>query len=269
MNDFFAQIGLGSRKHVTDGELLGFMDGEIRSGNARRIRFHLEACWTCRRRYEQIQSTIFEFMDYRNQMAARYMPPPSGGKARFLVELQNEIGKPRPSWCARIFSRAHTKAVASLNPVLSLCLVLAAVALVILLAGHDPKTVSAAELLNKAESSEMHFAENGRHVLVSQRVRLSSPTTAFDRLLYRDSEGRRHARQTQLNQAGVELKRRLEVAGVDWQKPLSAADFQRWHDHLSDKQDTVSIDDKTITLLTSTSSSPVTQASLTVRKIDC
>ncbi len=252
---------------MNDGELLGFMDGEIRIGHARRVRLHLEACWSCRRRYELIQTTIFEFMDYRKQLAARYMPPPSGGKVRFLAELQNERARTRSSWCARIFNRMRSWGVV-MNPALSACLIVVGVVLTVLLSLRNPTTVSAGELLKKAEASETHFNSNRRHSFVSQRIRLSSPTTTLECLLYRDSEGRRHPRSSLLNNADREVKRRLEAAGVDGQQPLSAADFHRWHDGLSDRKDTVSEDNTSVTLLTSTRSSLITQASLTVRKID-
>lgn len=267
MNNFFSRFCAGSRKHVTDEELLGFMDGEVRIGQARRTRLHLEACWSCRRRYEQIQTAIFEFMDYRKQLAARDMPPPSSGRVQFLAQLHNEIARTRPSWCARIFNRLRS-CVFVMNPALSACLILAGVAMTLLLSLRNPTTVSAGELLKKAEAAETHFSDIKKHVLVSQRIRLISPTTTLECSLYRDSEGRQHPRTSLLSKADRGVKGRLELAGVNGQQPLSAADFHRWHDNLSDKQDTVSEDNATVTLLTSTSSNIVTQASLTLRKID-
>jgi hypothetical protein len=207
-------------------------------------------------------------MDFRKRQIARYMPPPEDGKVRFLAKLHNEAAKPPALWCARIFNSFRSRVEMGVNPVLSTCLILVGVFLAAILLGRHPATVSAGELLKKAELSEAKVSDNPRRALVSQRVRISSTGATLEYLLYRDSQGRRHPRSSQPNKAGLELKRRLELAGVDWQQPLSAADFQRWHDHLSDKQDAVSMDDTTVTLLTSTRSSPVTQASLTVRKID-
>lgn len=267
MNNFFSRFCIGSRKHVTDGELLAFMDGEARIGQARTIRIHLEACWSCRRRYEQIQTTIFEFMDYRKQLTARYMPPPSSGRVQFLAMLDNERARTRPSWCARILNRLRSW-VFVMHPALSACLIVVGVAVTLLVSLRNPTTVSAGELLKKAEAAETHFNDNRRHILVSQRIRLSSPTSNFECMLYRDSEGRRHPRSSVLNRADSEVKRRLEVAGIDGQQPISATSFQRWHDGLSEKQDTVSEDNTSVTLQTSSTSSTITQASLTVRKID-
>jgi hypothetical protein len=268
MNNFFSRLGFGSRKHVTDEELLACMDGEVPSGTARRIRRHLESCWSCRKRYEELQAAIFGFMDYRKRQIARYMPPPQGGRVRFLEKLHNEAAKPPALWCARIFNTFRSKVAIGMNPVLSACLILVGVVLAAILLGRNPATVSASELLKKAELSETKVSVNPRRALISQRVRISSTGATLEYLLYRDSQGRRHPRSSQLNKTGLELKRRLELAGVDWRQPLSAADFHRWHDRLSDRHDTVSSDNTTLTLLTSTTSSVVNQTSLTVRKVD-
>ncbi len=264
------QLRFGIRRHVAVQDLLAYIDGEIGSGNSQRVRRHLEACSKCHNRFEEIQNTMRRFMAYRKHKVNSYLPPAAEAKLRFLARLdeeRSEAPSSEPLEAESLNAQLH-KTVASTHLGFAACLVVVLTALVMLLLWRNPKTVAASELLNKAESSEAQLASAGRHFIVFQRVKISSPTTTVERLVYRDSRGRRKARATHLNQADLNLQHTLEGAGVSWERPLSAADFRRWHDQLSDPQDSVYDDQNTFTLLTRSRSTLVTQASLTVRKAD-
>ncbi len=270
MNDLVFRLRFGIRRHVAVQDLLAYIDGEIGSGNSQRVRRHLEACRKCHNRFEEIQSTMQRFMAYRKHKVNHYLPPAAEGKLRFLARLDEQRFETPPSraWEAESFNAQLLKTVANTHPGFAACLVFVVTALVMLLLWRNPNSVAASELLNKAESSEAHLASSPRHFIVFQRVKISSPTTTVERLVYRDSRGRRKARATHLNQADLNLQHTLEGAGVSWERPLSATDFRRWHDQLSDPQDSVYDDQNTFTLLTRSRSTSVTQASLTVRKAD-
>ncbi len=270
MNDLVFRLRFGFRRHVAVQDLLAYIDGEIGSGNSQRVRRHLEACWKCHSRFEEIQNTMQRFMAYRKHKVNSYLPPAAEAKLRFLARLDEQRFETPPSkaWEAESSNAQLLKTVASTHPGFATCLVVVVTALVMLLLWRNPNSVAASELLNKAESSEAQLASSRRHFIVFQRVKISSPTTTVERLVYRDSRGRRKARATHLNQADLNLQRTLEGAGVSWERPLSAADFRRWHDQLSDPQDSVYYDQNTFTLLTRSRSTSVTQASLTVRKAD-
>jgi hypothetical protein len=268
MNRFLAQFVITSRMHVTEEDLLGFMDGEIRAGAARRVRQHLEACWACRSRYEEMQGTIFQFMNYRKQIAIPYMPPSTGGRARFMASLDDLIERKPISRSERLLNHARLTVAHVMNPILSACLIVVAAALAIVLVWRHTPTVSANELLEKAEMSELQPPQKHGHVAVYQKVRIRTQALTLERALYRDSEGRRHTRTSTLNGSETELKNSLELVGVDWQRPLSASDYRRWHDRLTDKRDEVHMAKGLLTLSTITTSSDVSEASLTVRMTD-
>jgi hypothetical protein len=62
--------------HPEDALLLRYSDGELQGLEARRIQKHLKECWRCRTQLEDLQSTVTEFMRYRDRMIACALPPP-------------------------------------------------------------------------------------------------------------------------------------------------------------------------------------------------
>ena len=265
MNSFLARFSIASRKHVAENDLLAFMDGEIRAGTARRIRQHLEACRGCRSRYEEMQRTTFQFMHCRKAIAAHCMPPSPEGRARFVASLDKLVERNPISRSERLMNRARLKIAPIMNPLFASCLVALAAVLALFLVWRSPPTVAASEILRRSEMSEAHTTGSHGHVVVYQKVRIRTQTTTLERTVYSDSENRRLARATHFDPSEIDVKRRLEVAGIDWQHPLSASDFRRWHDSLRDGKDEVNMGKGVVTLLTSTSSSDVAEADLTVR----
>lgn len=58
--------------HLPDQELLLLADGELSPRRAAQVREHLAACWTCRGRATELESTITEFVHlHRNRVDAR------------------------------------------------------------------------------------------------------------------------------------------------------------------------------------------------------
>jgi hypothetical protein len=196
------------------------------------------------------------------------MPPSPEGRARFIASLDQLI-EPKPvSWSNRLLNSARFTVAPMMNPVLLTCLIVVAAALATFLVWRHTPTVSANELLEKAAMSEVQPPQMHGHVVVYQKVRIRTQALTLERALYRDSEGRRHTRTLTLNGPETELKNSLELAGVDWQRPLSASDYRRWHDRLADKRDVVHMAKGLLILSTITTSSDVREASLTVRMAD-
>ena len=79
--------------HLSDEELLLWVDGELQRRHAMKARAHLSACWDCRSRMAQIESTIHEFMQ-AHRASLPELPPGAGPRAllkAWLAELS--IGK--------------------------------------------------------------------------------------------------------------------------------------------------------------------------------
>src|SRR5260370_22916013 len=84
-----------------DEQLLRLADGELDPKQAARAQAHLKACWHCRPRLEDLQSTIAGHMRYRESVLAPLLPPPPqpwrslrGG----LRGVEAAVAPPRRSW---------------------------------------------------------------------------------------------------------------------------------------------------------------------------
>src|ERR1019366_6426775 len=86
----------------------------------------------------------------------------------------------------------------------------------------------------------------------------------------RDPARRRRLKQQHLSTDDQRTKDRLDLAGVSWNEPLSAANFSAWRDRQSAKKDAITrTGTNLLTLTTSVApDSTVVQESLTVRASD-
>lgn len=57
--------------HPEEADLLRYSDGELRAGDTERIARHLEACWDCRTRLDDLKNTIAEYVRYRRSVSSR------------------------------------------------------------------------------------------------------------------------------------------------------------------------------------------------------
>lgn len=74
--------------HFSDGELLLWVDGELRRGRAAQVRIHLTACGDCRSRLAQIEATTHQFM-----LEHRASIPALPAKASSRAELKARLSK--------------------------------------------------------------------------------------------------------------------------------------------------------------------------------
>jgi hypothetical protein len=258
-----------SERHIRDEELLRLMDGEISGTGARRIQRHLESCWGCRGRYEEIEGTIFRFLDYRKLVAAPHMPPPPSGRDRFLRKLDEVILESRISLPSRIAHYLRSVTAPVRNPFLaSVFIIILASTALFLIWQRNAQTVSANQLLERAEAWDQHGTLDGKTGVIYQRIEIRTKTGTVQRTVYRDAEGHRQPRVSDSSDSDRQLRKTLELGGVNWQRPLSAADFQQWRDRLKDKKDNVRHKSGLLTLVTSTESAEVKEASITVRDTD-
>ena len=89
--------------HLSDSELIRLADGEMSSSEASGRRRHLTECWACRARAQEIESTIGEFVRYRNQDLSS-LSPSAGSRAIFrarLSEVAKDPAAASPAWSFR------------------------------------------------------------------------------------------------------------------------------------------------------------------------
>src|ERR1700722_2905503 len=83
--------------HLSDEKLLFALDGELAAGESAQVRNHLQACWSCRARSEQIEGAITRVVEYRDLFATSFGPASTSGRAMFVTQLQQlsrSVGSP-------------------------------------------------------------------------------------------------------------------------------------------------------------------------------
>ncbi len=77
--------------HPSDQQLLLDLDGEHPPNAAKQIRAHIDSCWTCRERRQELEGAMDDFISaYHQEMDAK-IPPLAGPRALLKVRLA-EIG---------------------------------------------------------------------------------------------------------------------------------------------------------------------------------
>ena len=60
--------------HPEDDELLSYADNELEGSSVGRVRKHLKECWRCRTQLEDVQTTVTDFMRYRENALIPNLP---------------------------------------------------------------------------------------------------------------------------------------------------------------------------------------------------
>src|SRR5882762_1462124 len=74
--------------HLSDEQLLLTLDGESSAQEAAEVGVHLEACWSCRARRDQIEKAIGDVVQYRDQLMQPYSHVSTGGVGIFVARLE-------------------------------------------------------------------------------------------------------------------------------------------------------------------------------------
>jgi hypothetical protein len=91
-----------SMRHISDEDFVRVADGEIPPQRATEVDAHLEACWECRARMEDIQSAISGFVRAHHAEFDRQFPPAAGPRALLLARLAQVGSEPQVEWWKRV-----------------------------------------------------------------------------------------------------------------------------------------------------------------------
>lgn len=270
MGNLFNKFGWPSPVHVGEDDLLSLLDGELSIMQTRKVQKHLERCWTCRARRDELEKTIGRFIGYRKQIVAPHMPPPPRGREMFLAKLDEMIAARKQPWWNHPVQTLRRKVPKTMSPIIASALVVSAAAiLLIFIWQRNLPPVSAHEFLEKAQAWDTQPSPAVHSGVIYQRVEIRTATKKVDRAIYRDIAGKRKPRSVALTSSDEAIKQQAESAGVDWQEPLSVADFEDWRGRQPTFSDKVTRSgDLLFTLTTSVPSGPVASESLTVRAND-
>ena len=174
-------------------------------------------------------------------------------------------------WPKRFWQRIAPLLPSNMNPLLTSAMLFGfcSIACFFLWTRNGPR-ISPQTLLSRAEQSDAAVSKTPSPGVIYQKVKISGSGHVMERAIYRDPEQKRHPKRQHLNPDDQWLKDRLNIAGINWDEPLSAANYRGWHDRLPAKQDVVSrTGNNLLTLTTSTDTNgPVIRESLTLRESD-
>ena len=258
------------RTHLSDETLSDLVSGELAGGKLRRTQFHLSKCWKCRSRYEQLERAAMGFVELHKQMITPNPPEASQWREMFLARLDQAAAEaPSSSW-SRLLPHFRFAGLTNMNPFLaSAAVILVASVILFFIWQRSMPSVSASELLHRAETSDKNLSLSGEPGVIYQKVQIRTPHASVERDLYRDREGRRLPKTRPVAADFTPLKAKLNIAGVNWEEPLSASGYKAWHDSQSEESDQVRRSGKNLlTVTTKTSGGIVVEESLTVREAD-
>jgi anti-sigma factor RsiW len=89
--------------HLSDEQLLLELEGELSGRQQTAIRCHLDACWQCRTRRQEIETAIAEYIRVHQRKLNAALPPVADSRARLKARLaEASITPPRPDRFALI-----------------------------------------------------------------------------------------------------------------------------------------------------------------------
>jgi hypothetical protein len=256
-------------KHLSDEQILTFLDGELSQKESETARDHFESCWRCRARREQLETTIFSLVEYRQSLLEPFLPPPPFGEDRLLSRIEQDRKRQPNALGHWIVSRFGCLRDYKMNPTMASVVVIAvAIAALFIIWQRNTPTVSANELLGKAQTWDNQRSEKSTPGVIYQEISIRVGKKKFHRTLYRDRQGMRKPKPESISYDPT-IEAQFEIANVNWNEPLSVSNYKTWHDALPSDNDKVSRSGKD--LLTVTTTNPngiVSRQSLTVRRHD-
>jgi hypothetical protein len=91
-----------SMRHISDDELVRLADGELPPQRTGEVEAHLEACWECRARMEEIQSAMTGFVRAHHAEFDVQLPPADGPRALLRARLGELSSESPTGWWRRV-----------------------------------------------------------------------------------------------------------------------------------------------------------------------
>ena len=84
--------------HLSDQDLLLLVDGELSAGEKTRAAAHLNECWSCRTRKQEIEETIGQFVRFHRDGLDPVLAPVAGPRALLKARLAQAASESEQSW---------------------------------------------------------------------------------------------------------------------------------------------------------------------------
>ncbi len=105
--------------HIPEQDLLLAADGELSPRRMKKVRQHLAACWACRARMDEIETSILEFVRIHQRSLNSQVAPPNAPRAVFQAKLAEAARTDPPGVAERLFAFCFSRQV-----VVSFCVTL-------------------------------------------------------------------------------------------------------------------------------------------------
>jgi hypothetical protein len=106
--------------HVPEQELLLAADGELSARRMAKVQAHLTACWTCRARMRQIETTIVDFVQVHQRNLDAELPPAGAPRRLFQTRLAQMANSSAPGWRPNLLPVARKRELAFVGLALAL-----------------------------------------------------------------------------------------------------------------------------------------------------
>jgi len=73
--------------HLSDQDLVMLVDGALSAGEKSRATAHLDGCWSCRTRKQELEEAIGQFVRFHQSSLAPLLPPVSGPRALLKARI--------------------------------------------------------------------------------------------------------------------------------------------------------------------------------------
>lgn len=264
----------GLEDHLTDDRIVSLFSRELPFVQRLVARWHLAQCWQCRVRQADLEGPRVDQVmhDFHDAIETEQLVLPVEPEAEFTRWLKVHMQQPVPLQRRPFgFLNISVPELPPMNPALITCVVLCIAALVsfsVFLWQQRAPNITSNALLVRAEGWDRANLSSSASV-VYQVVRITASGRTMDRSIYRDTQGKRQPRRAKLTVREEQLKVALVKAGVDWDEPISASSYQKWHDHQNVREDQITrAGSHLLKLTTQVPEGSVSEQSLTVRDTD-
>jgi hypothetical protein len=259
--------------HLSDDEILSYLDGEVGAELQTGTQAHLEGCWDCRARLSSFERSIENFLQVRQRMMPTDLPPSGPALKLFRERLHHHQSlSPTHSFLRdringlRLSSRRLIKAFdLSSYPLRTqvsatrgfAAAIFATILVGLLLFSFRAPTVSASELLRLSIEAQGAQIQRESDPVLHQKVKVSRSgansigTQGVTWEVWNDTT---NSRVRSITDSGVQTAQKASVArliiddlrsilrasGMDDQHPISASSYRSWSDSLAEKTETVS-----------------------------
>jgi hypothetical protein len=214
-------------RHLTQRDLLFYVDGELPRRRARWIHAHLLACWSCRRELESLESDIRAIVDAQDGAFLPAMPRPVRPWAAFdeIAARSAASGWTLLAWLRRAGRHLGLEYPGSLR---SATAAVAVASLIVTTLCLMPQRLSAEVVLQRMENAERARTSNSGAAVIFERLRVERTDLRTSAHRSVEVESWKAGDRSLWRGNIQDLQNRYRRRGLGSELPLSPEAGERW-----------------------------------------